>query len=71
LIEDAIGKRRLFVNPKKCKYVNTGLSTLQLKKGSTFQEEDGEYQHITTALRYFTDVEYPVRGKSKMGETSW
>jgi len=71
LIEDALGKRRLFVNPKKCKHVNTGLSTLQLKKGSTFQEEDGDYQHITTALRYFTDVEFPVRGKTRVVETSW
>jgi len=71
LIEDALGKRRLFVNPKKCKYVNTGLSTLQLKEGSSFQEEDGEYQHITTALRYFTNVEYPVRGKSSLQEARW
>ena len=70
-IEDALGKRTFFVNPKKCKHVNTGLSTLQLKKGSTFQEEDGDYQHITTALRYFTNVEFPVQGKAKVVETSW
>jgi len=69
LIEDAVGKRRLLVNPKKCKYVNTGLSSLQFKEGSTFQEEDNEYQHITTALRYFSNVEYPVRGKMKIVST--
>jgi len=60
-IVDALGIRSFFVNPKKCKYVDKGLSTLQLKKGSTFQEEDSEYQHITTALRYFTDVEFPIK----------
>ena len=70
-IEDALGKRTLFVNPKKCKYVNTGLSTLQFKEGSTFQEDDGDYQHITTALRYFTNVEYPIRGKASAVEAAW
>jgi len=50
----------LFVNPKKCKYVDKGLATVQLKKGSTFQEEETDYQHVTTALGYFVDVEYPI-----------
>lgn len=58
---DATGHRSFFVNPAKCKYIDTGLSTLQLKEGSTFQEEDTEFQHITTALRYYTSVEFPIQ----------
>lgn len=70
-ILNAAGERTFFVNPAKCKYGDKGLKLTQLKEGSSFQEADSKYQHITTALRYFTDVEYPVRGKSKMVETSW
>ncbi len=59
-ILNADGERRLFVNPAKAIYADKGLSTVQLKKGSTFQEQDGEYQHITTAIGYMIDFEYPV-----------
>ncbi|MCP4262020.1 MAG: hypothetical protein GY774_31640, partial [Planctomycetes bacterium] len=59
-ILNADGDRRLFVNPSKAVYADKGLSTVQLKKGSTFQEQDGEYQHITTAIGYMIDFEYPV-----------
>jgi hypothetical protein len=65
-------ERSLFVNPSKCKYVDKGLSTVRLKKGSTFQEEDSEYQHVTSALRYFTDFEFPVKGKYvPSGQQNW
>lgn len=57
---DALGNRSFFVNPSKCRYIDTGLASLQLKEGSTFQEEDTEFQHITTALRYYTAVEFPI-----------
>ena len=60
-ILNASGNRSFFVNPKKCKYVDKGLRTVQLKEGSTFQEEDSEYQHITTALRYFTSIDFPLK----------
>lgn len=59
-ILNSMSDRSLFVNPAKCKTCDKGLYTVQLKQGSTFQEEDSEYQHITTALRYFTAVEFPV-----------
>lgn len=49
---NALDEVRLFVNPAKCKYTDKGLATTQLKKGSSFQEADSDYQHITTALRY-------------------
>lgn len=70
-IIDAVGKISLFVNQKKCRYADKGLSALQLKKGSTFQEEDSEYQHITTALRYFTNVEFPIKSKGGVTTTGW
>lgn len=60
LICNANGERSLFVNPSKCRFIDKGLKTVQLMKGSTYQEEDSEYQHITTALRYFTSVEHPI-----------
>lgn len=61
-ILNAKGEISLFINPSKANYVDKGLSTVQLKKGSTFLEEDGEYQHITTAIGYMIDYEFPVRG---------
>jgi len=64
-------ERSFFVNAVKCPYGDKGMKLTQLKKGSTFQEEDGIYQHITTALRYFTDVAYPIRGKSSLQEARW
>lgn len=59
-IQNAAGKRSLFVNPSKAPYTHKSLATGQLKKGSTFLEEDSEYQHIGTGVRYFIDYEFPV-----------
>jgi hypothetical protein len=50
----------LYVNVNKCHYVHKGLSTVQLKKGSSFQEEETEYQHITTAIGYMVAYDNPV-----------
>lgn len=58
---DAMNVRSFFVNKGKCPMLHKGLSTLKLKGGSTFQEEDAEYQHITTAVRYYTAVEFPIK----------
>jgi hypothetical protein len=69
---NAKDERTLFVNPHKCRYVDKGLSTVQLKKGSSFQEEDSEYQHITTALRYLTHMEFPVNQTvGKVSQSTW
>lgn len=57
----ADGTRSLFVNPVTAKWCEKGLSTVQLQKGSTFQEDQkNEYQHITTAIGYCVDVEWPA-----------
>lgn len=59
-ILNAQGERSFFVNPTTAPYCDKGLLTVQLKKGSAFQEEESKYQHITTALRYFTNVLWSV-----------
>ena len=63
-IMNAVGDVSLFVNTLKAPYTHKALATGQLKKGSTFIEDDSEYQHIGTAVRYFIDYEYPVSGQT-------
>jgi len=63
-IKNAHGMVSLFVNPDKAQYTHKSLATGQLKKGSTFLEEDGEYQHIGTAIRYLIDYDFPVNQTS-------
>ena len=56
----ADGVRGLFVNPVTAKWCDKGLATVQLQQGSTFQEDQkNQYQHITTAIGYCVDVEWP------------
>ena len=58
---NANGDVSLFVNPNTAPWTHEGLATVQLKEGSSFQEDDrNEYQHITTAIGYFIDYEYPI-----------
>lgn len=59
-ILNAMNEVNFFVNPSICTYADKGLSTTQLKEGSSFQEKDSQYQHITTALRYYTKVRFPL-----------
>ena len=60
-ILNALGNISLFVNPELAPYCDKGLSTVQLKKGSAFLEDDSnEYQHITTAIGYMISVEWPI-----------
>jgi len=55
----------LFVNPTTAPWCDKGLSTVQLQKGSTFQEDQkNQYQHITTAIGYMIDREFPVNDES-------
>lgn len=57
----ASGERSLFVNPGVAKWCDKALSTVQLKKGSTFQEDQGnKYQHISTAIGYCVAYEWPI-----------
>lgn len=61
-ILNAAGDVSLFVNPAKAVYCHKGLGTVTLKKGSSFIEDQTEYQHITTAIGYCVDVEWPING---------
>ena len=57
----ACGLRTLFVNPVKAPWCDKGLATVQLQQGSTFQEDQkNQYQHITTAIGYCVDKEWPM-----------
>ena len=59
-VKAADGHISLFVNPVTAKWCDKGLATVQLKEGSTFQEDQtNQYQHITTAIGYCVDREWP------------
>lgn len=60
-IMTADGSISLYVNPHTAPWSDKGLATVQLKEGSTFQEDQSnQYQHITTAIGYCVDVEWPI-----------
>lgn len=64
-IKSAAGGVSLYVNVNRAKYCHKGLSTVQLKEGSTFIENETEYQHITTAIGYMIDYEWPISTEAK------
>lgn len=63
-VKTASGDVSLFVNPKTAPWSHKGLQTVQLQKGSTFQEDQtNQYQHITTAIGYQVAKLWPVARK--------
>jgi len=61
-VKTADGEVSLFVNPVTAPWCDKGMATVQLQDGSTFQEDQkNKYQHITTAIGYCVDVEWPLR----------
>lgn len=53
-------ERSLFINPQTAVWSHKGIATVQLKEGSTFQEDEkNQYQHITTAIGYFVNWHWP------------
>lgn len=64
-IKSAAGDVYLFVNPNTAPYTHKSLATGQLKEGSSFIEQENEYQHIGTAIRYFVDYEFPILTQSR------
>lgn len=61
MIKNAKSDIRLFVNPSSAPWCHKGLATVQLQKGSSFQEDQkNQYQHITTAIGYFVDWHWPA-----------
>lgn len=69
-IQNAAGDISLFVNPEKAPYAHKGLATVQLKKGSSFLEEDGDYQHITTAIGYCIEHIWPIKVDKNLGNVT-
>jgi len=70
-IKNAAGQVSLFVNTANAPTTHKGLATVQLKKGSTFIEEESAEQHITTAIGYMIDYEFPIVGnKIAVGRTT-
>ena len=66
MILSADGVIKLVVNKETAPWSHKALSTVQLKKGSTFLEDNtNKYQHISTAIGYHIHAEFPV-GKKKM-----
>lgn len=63
---NAANEISLYVDPRRAPYCHKGLATVQTKKGSTFLEEDSEYQHITTAIGYCVDYIWPASGKKEV-----
>lgn len=60
-IKTADGNVSLYINPKTAEWSHKGLQTVQLQKGSTFQEDQtNDYQHITTAIGYCVEYEWPI-----------
>lgn len=60
-ILNADGVVSLYINPKTAPWCHEGLATVQLQEGSTFQEDQkNQYQHITTAIGYCVDYEWPL-----------
>lgn len=69
-IRSADGVVSLFVNTQTAVYCHEGLATVQLQKGSSFQEDQkNQYQHITTAIGYCIDVEWPILFKKEVKVT--
>ena len=60
-IKNAAGEVSLYVSPNSAQWCHKGLATVQLKDGSSFQEDDkNKYQHITTAIGYCVDYEWSI-----------
>lgn len=64
-IMNAAGETTLYINTLKAPYSHKGLATVQTKQGSTFIEEVSDFQHITTAIGYCVDYEWPIRAEKK------
>lgn len=68
-IRTADGSISLYVNPHTAPWCDKGLSTVQLKEGSTFQEDQtNQYQHITTAIGYCVEAIWPVIKRNATSE---
>ena len=54
------GNKSFFINPKLAPWCNDAMFKTQIKEGSSFQEQESPHQHVTTAIGYLIDMEWPV-----------
>ncbi len=66
-IRNAKGERTFFVNKIKAPVCHKALTTVKVKEGSTFlEDESNNAQHMGTALRYFAHTEFPAQGRASI-----
>jgi len=62
----------LFVDPIGAPWMDEGLYTVVVKEGSSFLEDDkNDKQHITTALRYMVNYEWPIDDQIMTIDIGW
>lgn len=59
LLKNAAGDARLKIHPR-CRALVKGLETVKLRSGAQYLEEETREQHLTTALGYLVNVEFPI-----------
>lgn len=67
---NAAGDLRIKIHPR-CKTLIKGLETVQIKKGSSYLEEETYSQHVTTALGYLINQEFPIVKYVSSGLKYW
>lgn len=70
LLKSADGDIRVKIHPQ-CKVLAQGLDTVMLKAGSKYLEEETYSQHVTTAIGYLIQKEFPIQPKYAPGATFW
>jgi hypothetical protein len=66
-IRNSLGYRSFFVNKAKAPVCHKALTTVKVKAGSTFlEDETNNSQHMGTALRYFAHTEFPAQGRASV-----
>jgi hypothetical protein len=70
MLKNVAGDIRIKIHPR-CKTLIKGLESVQLKKGASYLEEETYSQHVTTALGYLVNVEFPIVKYVASGQTHW
>lgn len=63
MLHNANGDVRVRIHPR-CKTLIKGLETVSLKAGAQYLEEETYHQHVTTALGYLLNYEFPIKTQS-------
>ncbi len=58
---NTLGERKLFINPKECRFLHRDLTRQVWNNNGELEDESGTIGHKADALRYFCEVFYPIR----------